>query len=357
MAEIKIWFEGGSSLPESLYVAAAVDQKGQLRADVEPVVVRASHVLNPALVEALNRIAASEGTAAEKKAQADKLPVQPERYLALFQATCKTLEEFKSLALNLAANKGDLERTAVEVGKEPMMATEPRDKVKMGEEPKVAAEAGLRADAKGKGESAPAFKQLMGQMPSKVGLGTPERAVDLHSSQDPALVVIAEQLEGWKKRAEEAEAALGQQKKEQELGGVMTLLTELGALEDAKDKEKFSKMLGGLEDKALGVVETLLKAVRDSKAKPAAGAGHKPPSPVGGGAGKPPSPVGGGGPKPPSAGPMGGGMPEMKSSQNVVFASQDDRPALSPASVGGNNGASDLTKFWVNDNNRRPVGR
>lgn len=350
MKMISIEYVSGPNLQQSFYACTALTEAGLPRTDVEPVVVRATHVLPAPVTEAVDRILASQATLEEKKAQLAALPVQPEKYVEVFKASCQTTEDFKQVALHLAANKGQMVTAQTgQVGKEPTYATEPREKIKTGEEPAFAAEAGMTTDQGPSLESAPAVRGYFAGLPSKA-VGEPQRAIDVNSSrvnaaQDPTLVAVAKDLEDWKLRALAAEEQLAEKKKDEESGEVVALMTDLGAVEDPKDQGKVKSLVSALDEKALGTVETLLKMVKDAKGKAPAG-GPKP-------AVKPPAPMGA---KPPAPKPMGGapgGLPSMSSSANLVHASHGDQPALTPAAVGGQDPARWLQGMWLGDNARR----
>jgi len=332
MAKLKVEFVEGPSLQESLYVGSSVDETGATIAGIEPVAVRASHVLHPSVVQAVGRIAASQGTREEKMTALAALPVQPQRYVEYFTASCKTLEDFQEMALHLAANRGEFKVKAEkgDVGAAPKYATEPLEKVKVPDEPKVALEAGYTTDKKPAMESAPDPRKFFQQLPTK-SVGEPLRAIDVNSSVNPELTILAEQLEKSKAENIRLKAELDAKKAEEGNATILGLMAELGAVEDDKDKGKFSKVLVNLDEKSIGAIETLLKAVRDAKGK---APGGKPPV--------------AGPPKPPAKPAIKDGMPPMSAAANLVHASMPvEQPALVPAAMGGD--VRTLQAIWLTD--------
>jgi hypothetical protein len=110
-------------------------------------------------------------------------------------------------------------------------------------------------------------------------------------------------------------------KKAGEADKVVKLLSDIGVIEDDKDKETYAKKLSGLDEKAMGIVESLLKDVLEacgdeepSMGAPKTGA-PKSAAPMGGG---PKPPFGGGTNKPPAT-PKA--LEPLDSRANIVHAS------------------------------------
>lgn len=338
--KVKVEFVEGPNLHDSLYVGSSVDETGAPIAGVEQVVVRADYVLHPSVVSAVGRIAASEGTREEKLTALAALPVQPERYVEYFSTSCKTLEDFQQMALHLATNHGQLKRTAEKgaTGEAPKYATEPREKVKVGDEPMVAAESTYVPDKGPAMEAAGDPRKFFQRLPTKA-VGEPERAIDVNSSVAPELAILSAELKKSQDTNLRLQAELDQKKAEEGHAQIISLMTETGAVEDAKDKDKVAKVLMGLDEKGLGAVETLLKMVRDAKGKAPAGG-----KPAGGAPPKPGAPAGG---KPPA---KPDGMPAMSSAANLVHASMPSaQPVLSPSSVGMGSDVAALQTIWLSD--------
>lgn len=308
---VKVRYEKGTTLQDSFYVGS--DGTNDAQGSPRMVVVRASYVLEPAFAEAVEKIRVSAKTDEEKEAELKALPVQPEQIAEQLEKQCSTLEEFHGVCMQLALRHATRLQVSAQTGggETPTIATEPQAKPKVQKEPTVAAEETLTA-GKVPTEGGSAVKGFFARLPSKA-LGEPQRAVDVHSSQlDP---IVAAELGRLQAENEQLKAEKGAREKDDELKEAMGLLTEMGALEDAKDREAFTKDLGTLDEKALGVVEKILRKVKDAVAgkKPAGppkpGLPGLPPAakPAGG----PPKPPAGAPPKPPA------GMPALSSQGNL----------------------------------------
>jgi hypothetical protein len=354
---MKVSFEpgpAGTGLAECVYIASdgSKDNAGQPRM----VVVRATHILNPAFVGAVEQIRASAATKEEKDAQLAALPVQPEHIAEQLEKTCSSLEEVHSVCLELARrNASSLEvqaQTGNTGGTSPTWSTEPHEKIKVDpKSPKYAAEAGpTTGEMPTQGGSK--VKSFFGRLPGQT-VGEPQRAVDIHSSQlDP---IVAQELTRLRAENEQLKDEKGARAKDDEHKEVMGILTELGALEDAKDREGFSKDLSALDEKGLGVLEKILRKVRDAKAgKPAGGPKGpggmppKPPAPAGG----PKSPMGGP-PKPPA------GLPAMSSLGNLAGMPDLTRSGvpLTASAMANMDPALLLQQIMFSEDQKKVIGR
>jgi hypothetical protein len=336
----RVAFEEGPTLEESFFVGVEEKDDGTKEEEV----VRASHVLHPAMVKAIEQIKAKAGTVAEKEQELDALSVQPQKYVEYFQAACHNLQAFRETCMNFALqHKAGLPVEAeAKMDKMPTTATEPQPKPKVGEEPMIATEE-QKSDGPAM-ESAPAYRQYIGKMPNKA-VGRPEIALDYNSSEDPRLQALAEELEKTKGELADTKGKLKEKESKEELGEIMQLLTEIGAVEDAKDREGFEKDFAGAEEKAVGLVEKVLRKIRDAVA------GKKKPAgmPPAGGPPKLPAP-----PKPPALAPKGmGGMPAMSSQANLLQASlHEEVPPVRPV---GNDAIRVLQTIWMRDDQRKQV--
>lgn len=310
---LNVKYEEGSNLGESFYVAS--DGTNDATGKPRMVVVRASYVLEPSFAEAVEKIRVSAKTDEEKRKELDALPVQPEHIAEQLQKQCSTLEEFHDVCMQLALRHQARIQVAAQTGNvggtSPTYSTEPQAKLKVPKEPLVAAEAGLTA-GKVPMEGGSAVRSFFARLPSKA-VGEPQRAVDVHSSQlDP---VVAAELNRLQAENEQLKMEKGEREKDDELKEAMGLLTDMGALEDAKDREAFTKDLGALDEKALGIIEKILRKVKDATAGKKPAGAPKPGLP-----GLPPAAKPGG--APPAKPPMGGapkpaGMPALSSQGNL----------------------------------------
>jgi len=297
---IKVTCEKGTTVDKSYFVAE--DSLGQKAA------VRASQILDTKLHTLANE---------DSNDAKPKLEVQPEDFIKKFERLCPDLESFKKLAYAMATENEAVTVTAAKESDSPVVSTEPLEKVKVDSEPIVAAEEPLVAD-KLKSESAPETRKYFGRLPGKVA-GKPEIALDLQST----LKATQEQLNAVLAENEELKKENDGMKKAGEADKVVKLLSDIGVVEDDKDKETYAKKLSGLDEKAMGVLESILKDVMEacgdeepSMGAPKTGA-PKPVAPMGGG---PKPPMMGGGPKPPTA-PKA--LEPLDSRANIVHASYD----------------------------------
>ncbi len=358
MKRFVIAYDQGDSLEESFFVgkeeltdAEKAELQKEGKAAKEPVVVRATYILHPHFVSAVKRIASSDATDEDKKKQLAELAVQPEQYVEHLKQACTDLESFRTLAMGIAeTHRKGLEVTAAggsPTAKAPTYATEPQDKIKVGDEPTVAAESAYVPDKGPSLESAPAVRSYFARLPSK-GLGEYEMALDMSSSN----VAVREALKQEQVKTAALEDQLKKRAKEDEMAEVLDLLTEVGVVEDVKDREKYSKDLAGLDERALGVIEKLLKDVRSAgepgKKKPAEPSGA-------------PKPPAAGGAKPPETPKMGApaGLPAMSSQANLFQASMPDEmvPGLRNFPQNYGQTAQQLSVFWQTDNASRPYRR
>lgn len=296
---IKVTCEKGETVEKTYFVAE--DSQGGKAA------VRASQILDTKLHTLANE---------DNDETKPKMELQPEDFIKKFEKLCPDLETFKKLAYTMAVENEAVTVTAAKESDAPVVSTEPLEKVKVDKEPTVAAEEPLVADEL-KSESAPETRKYFGRLPGKV-TGKPEIALDLQST----LKATQEQLNAVLAENEELKKENDGMKKAGEADKVVKLLSDLGVIEDDKDKETYSKKLSGLDEKAMGIVESLLKEVLEacgdeepSMGAPKTGA-PKPAAPMGGG----PKPPMGGAPKPPSA-PKA--LEPLDSRANIVHASYD----------------------------------
>jgi hypothetical protein len=352
---VKVKFEpgpAGTGLQECVFVGSDGTNDPQT-SQPRMVVVAATHILNPAFVGAVEQIRASEASKEEKEKQLAAMPVQPEHIAEQLSKTCSTLEEFHDVCLELARrNAAQLEvqaQTGNVVGSKPTWSTEPQSTIKVGTEPKIAAEAqmtGGEVPTTGAGAIRKFFARLPGQ-----SVGDPQRAVDIHSSAlDP---VVAAELNRLTAEVEQLKDEKDARVKDDELKGVMGILTELGALEDAKDREGFTKDLSALDEKALGVVEKLLKKVRDAKA-------GKPAGPKGPGMGMPPKPPAAAGPKaPPFGGKPPESIPKLSSQGNLGGMGDPSRGGLplSASALGNMDPALVLQQIMLIEDQKKILGK
>lgn len=295
----------GKSLDECYFYAS--DDKTK-----EEFAVMASDVVSSAIVQ----LAGQETT--DKK-----LPVQPEEYLDFFVKASNSLGEFKNQVYAMAMkNQAGVKVTAAEED-QPVWATEPQTPIKAQAEPQVAAEAGLTAQSKEGGRAKSPVKQFFNKLPGDVS-DKPEWGQDFQSSavaQENAalkgqLVTQAEELDMAKKE-------LTDTKKDHELNELKEALTDAGVVKKPQDWEKYSKMFKDLDEKALGVIETLVHDM--AKAKGEGDAGEPPKYP----AKKPAAPGAG----------AGDGMPPVQSSGNIIV-----QQLPSEADYGNSNQA--LANMW-----------
>jgi len=321
------------------------------------VVVGASHILNHSFVNVVEQIRASDAPKDEKEKQLAALPVQPEHIAEQLEKSCSSLEEFHSVCLELGRrNAAALEvqaQTGNMGGTSPTYATEPQPKIKVdSKSPKYAAEAGpTTGEVPTQGGSK--VKSYFGRLPGQA-VGDPQYAVDIHSSQlDP---IVAAELARLRADNEQLQKEKTDRAKDDEHKEVMGILTELGALEDAKDREGFAKDLSALDEKGLGVLEKILRKVRDAKA-------GKPAGPKGPGAGMPPKPpAAAGGPKPPMAG--GGpkppfGMPALSASGNLAASGDPTRNGLplTANAMAGMDPALLLQQIMTMEDHKKVIGK
>jgi hypothetical protein len=337
---MKVTFEKGPSLKESFFVASEEGHDDE--------VVRASHVLPRPVVSEIERIAASDATKEDKEKELAAMPVQPEEYVTYLQKTCSTMKAFRETCMSLATKNGGLTAVAQtqKVGGAPVTATEPGEKVKTGEEPVVAAESGYTGDKGVEMEAAPGVRKYYQGLPGKA-VGDPQRALDMQSSQSPEVRVMAEELAKTKGELADAKGEIAKRDKSKDLEGVLETLTEMGGIEDAKDRESFTKDLGGLDEKALGILEKVLKKVRDAVA---GGAKKSPAGPP-----KPPAPAGAMPPKPPAAPKPPGGIPPMSASGNLFQPAMPQDMAPIQASLNGVDQGQLLTQIWLNDDQKKGI--
>jgi len=363
---LKIRYEAGDNLANSYFIAS---EEGK-----EDVAVRASHIVHPNL---------------QKKAEDGKLAVTENEYIERFQKLCSDLDSFQRVALEIASNHA----VQAAAHDQPTYATEPVKPQKAQAEPEVAAEQQYVEKAKDKGGDGSVRKYFAG-LPAK-SVGDPVRAVDVHSSEETAVDSAKEEVKpeaqpeaktdevvapvAAKKvevKAEETPAAapaetsnekalmdelakvaaenedlkgqLAGKAKEGEVSQVLELLTDIGLVEDEKDKEKYKKQLMGLNEPAIGVLETILKDVADCVGDMDGDKGPKAP--------KPPS-APGAAPKPP-AGPPKGGMPPMGFEKKESIDALGNIPATpwtDPITVGA--GVSDLSNLMLFVDRQKELAR
>jgi len=349
---LKIMYEAGPSLDRSYFVASdgTTNEKGELN----EVVIRASQLLHPSLVDTVNKVIASEAPVEEKEKKLAELSFQPQDHAEKIEAACTDLASFKEFSYSLASKHADLRATAAgDVGKSPTFSTEPWAKIKVGAEPIVAAEEGYGSPKGIDMEAAPAVRKLLGGLPGKA-VGEATIAMDFQSSAKvPAalqsqLLAQAEeikQLQTENKGLKDEKAAGA---KEKDVTEILSLLTELGGVEDNKDKEAAKKDFGALDEKALGVFEKWLKQSVDKEPKKPAGA--KPP--MGGG-------VAPAAPKKPAGMP---GEPVMSSRDNIFQGSVADEhfaaPVRTSGGFAGDPQVAGLANAWIQkDNSKSLTGR
>jgi hypothetical protein len=244
---MKIEYVGDASLDKCYFVGSEGDKK---------VVIRATQFLDPDL---------------HAKAQEDndkehpKLEVQPEDIIKKIERLgAKDLESFKKIAFSMIVNRNGM---PVKAAKEdaPVMSTESLEKVKVEKEPTVSVEEQIVAKENAT-ESSPETKKFFGRLPGKA-TGKPEIALDMQSAQKTIdeltgqIHVLQDEMKGITEQKDKAVKDLSDVKKGGESEKVMKLLSDLGVVEDPKDKETYSKKLVGLNEQALGVLEGVLKDV------------------------------------------------------------------------------------------------
>lgn len=248
---LKIVFEEGNTLESSLFVATEGEGEGAKQA-----AIRASKLLDPKL----HKLASQDDDDAKPK-----LAVQPEQIIQDLANRCQTLDEFKAVAYNIAANHS-LEVTAAAEDK-PVWATEEPTKVTVGKEPVSAAEA-LPAAGTQPTEARPDVKRFLGRLPGRA-LGAPTMAIDLQSrarlrTMEHAVKAAEEKAEQAEKRAKDAESKFEAKVKEGSSDKVIALMTKLGAIEDEKDKQSWKSKLAKIAPEAMAVFEEALKVIQNA---------------------------------------------------------------------------------------------
>jgi hypothetical protein len=267
---LKIQYVPGESLDKSYFVAT--DEKGNEG------VARASNVLPKRL---------------HATASANKLKMEPEDYTKELAKVATTVEEFLKVTATMAASGQTLTVTA-KAGDEPVNAVEDTPKSKGQDQPVFSAESPLLPPQKEKGGDGE-VKQYFAKLPAK-SVPDPAWAVDVNSR----LQALAEEL---KKKDDEIAGLKGKldgKEKEHELDEVLDLLKGMGVTADPLKKD-----LQGLDAKAIGVLEKVLREVNKGKKDKAPGA---------------PPPAGGPPPFPPKKedGDAGGGLfPPKKASEDI----------------------------------------
>lgn len=256
---LAIEFIPGQTLDKCYFVGTEGDKKAA---------IRATRLLDPKF-----HTLANEDTDKDDP----KVAVQPQDILKELEENADDLETFKTVAFNMAANiahKGNgLDKKAAEDG--PVQATEPMDKLKIEDKPDVAAEKQFSADATPT-EGSPQVGKYYARLPKKA-VGDPEVALDLQSTiqvLQEQIKVLNEDKEKVEGERDEAKGKLDSKVKEGATDTVVELLSDVGVVEDIKDKEVYKKKLVGLDERALGVIESIVKDILEVvEAKPKVPAG------------------------------------------------------------------------------------
>jgi len=318
---LKIEYVQGTSIDRCYFVASdgSKDKKtGELRRKV----IRASRLLRPEL-----HAQANEDTDDANP----KVDVQPEQIIEEISKTAQTLEDFETVAFAMAASLNESIGAKAAVEDEPAMATEPVKPVKVGDKPEVAAEAQY-AEGKVPTEGGSKVSQYYGRLPKKAP-GSPEIALDLQSrvaALEGMVKKTAEERDSEKNRADEAEKKLDEGKKEKESGDALSLLADLGVVEDDKDRESYGKRIAKLGSEGIAELTRILKDVVAACEKKPAGAPK-------------------GAPKAPGAGP-GEKPPVMSSVDNLVHASVNDDGRL-PVNDAAR--IAEISNLWILEDKKK----
>jgi hypothetical protein len=319
MDKMSIEYVPGASLNESYFVATELDDAGAVK---DRVAVRASQIVPPAL---------------RTEAEENKAAVDSEDFVEEFKKTCKTLDAFKRVAFNVASNNAAIVATAADKGDGPTWATEDRPTVKAESQPEAAVE-GNYSPEKVERDGTSDVSKLFGQLPKK-SVADAERALDMQSK----VQALTEALQAKSAELEGVKSELDNKKKEGELEDVMKSLTDLGLVEDAKDREQYTKMLGSLPEAAVGVIEKLLKDIVDVVEEEGDDDDDGAPRPPKSMAPKPPAP-----PKKeaPAGPPMGAKAPPFGAKANILTASLEDEEDGASVASDSWTGARSLANLW-----------
>lgn len=278
--------------------------------DKEEFAIQASEVVTSSVVKL-----------ASVETQDKQLPVQPDEYVEFFAKSTSSLADFRNQVYAMALKNQEGVQVTAANEDEPTFATEPHTKLKPQAQPTVAAEAGPTVQSKEGGtQKSPVPSYYQGL--SKQVSDQPELAMDLQSTVQENVVlkgVIATQAA----ELDVAKKEVSDGKKDKELESLKSVLTDLGLVKKPQDWDKYSKLLGDLEEKALGAVETILK---DAVKAQDEGEG-----------------VPGGGPKLPAKKPAGvptsPDMPPVSGAGNIMHASAPE--------VDYGEGNGDLATAWL----------
>lgn len=322
---IKIKYVPGKTLDTCYFVANEIDKEGKESTEKEPAVIRATHLLDPKLHTQAND---------DNDPNSPTTPVQPEQIVEELSKTADDLDTFKQVAFEMAANNAQAS-ISVKAGDEgPAMAHEPVDKVKVEDQPDVAAEAQYNADETPT-EGGSEVPKYYGRLPKKTP-AAPQIALDLQSkvqALEEQVKVLGEEKEKAEKERDDAKDKLDSKVKEGEADKVLELLADIGIAEDDKDREGYKKKLSGLNESQLGVFEGILKDVLEVVGDGAAPA-KKPAAPAA--------------PKAPGKAPEPPKGPVFSSEDNVFHASLNEEPVQDDM-----NRLVDISRRWMKEDRKK----
>jgi DNA repair exonuclease SbcCD ATPase subunit len=324
---LKVRFEKGDTIDQSFFIGSS-----EIDGKTEEVVVRASHLLHPTLVNSINKIAASDATPEEKEAQLNALPVKEEEYIKQLESLCPDLETFRQLAIEAGVDNLKVKAASAKMAEEPTQATEDLEKVKVENEPKMAAEAPLASGGEPSKESAPDMKKYLARLPNR-SFGDPEQAIDVNS----AIQALAEELEKKDKEIGDLNKKISDKEKGDDLKSIKD---KLATCKVSKENiAKLEKRLAEADDKCLGLIDEVLDVMEETcegEGKGAAGGKTFPPKAAPAFPPKKPAPVGGS-PFP----------PEMSAKANVVHSAIDETVGEIAQVFGAQNSPSKLADLWM----------